>query len=388
MEITELLAHTTKHKASDLHLSSTHAPVLRINGDMLPLKMKPLAPDEVKAMIYSIMTEKQRADFERDYEIDFSIQFGETLRFRANAFNTINGPAISFRVIPLHVQTLEELHMPEILSRLASLNKGLILVTGPTGSGKSTTLAAMINHININQSRHIITIEDPVEFVHKSNKSLINQRELGSNTMSFSRALKSCLREDPDVILVGEMRDIETIQLALTAAETGHLVLASLHTNSAPKTVDRIVDAFPGADKPLIMSMLASSIEAVISQALIKRADDSGRVAALEIMIATPAIRNLVREGKIPQIYSMIQIGTKVGMRTMKDSVYALLEQGLITKEAAKSVLNVEGESEFFDEIDEDRDNKKSRASGQKSRTTPQVSKRFGGQTENPEGGF
>lgn len=346
MEIIELLYHTKKNGASDLHISSNHPPVMRINGDIIHLKLDLMSPDTVKSLIYSVMTENQRADFERDYELDFAIQFGEDLRFRVNAFNTVGGPAAAFRNIPDHIKSLKELEMPDILARLSMLSKGLILVTGPTGSGKSTTLAAMINHINENLPKHILTIEDPVEFIHKSKKALINQRELGSSTISFGRALKSALREDPDVILVGELRDLETIQLALTAAETGHLVLGTLHTNSAAKTIDRIIDAFPAQNKSLIMSMLGSTLEAVIAQTLIKKADNSGRVAALEILLGTPAIKNLVREGKVPQMYSLIQIGQKIGMRTMKDSVADLLEKRIITQEAARAALNLEGEAD------------------------------------------
>lgn len=346
MEITELLIHTKKNNSSDLHLASMHPPVMRIHGEMLPLKTDKLTPDDVKSLLYAVMTENQRADYERDMELDFAIQFGDDLRFRVNAFNTISGPSAVFRNIPTKVLTLEELNMPEVLKKMSMLKKGLILVTGPTGSGKSTTLAAMVDHVNSNSAKHILTVEDPVEFVHKSKKSLVNQRELGSNTVSFSRALKSALREDPDVILVGELRDLETIQLALTAAETGHLVMGTLHTSSAAKTIDRIIDVFPGADKALIRSMLAGSLEGVIAQTLLKTSDNKGRVAALEILIGTPAVRNLVREGKVPQIYSLLQIGSKMGMRTMKDSVYALLEKGVITNEVAKSTLNMTEENQ------------------------------------------
>jgi twitching motility protein PilT len=344
MEISELLIHTKKNKASDLHISSLHPPVMRINGDMMPLKTEKLSPEDVKNLLFAVMTESQRADYERDYEIDFAIQFGEDLRFRVNAFTTVAGPAATFRSISTKMSTLDELGMPDILKKVSMLTKGLVLVTGPTGSGKSTTLAAMIDYINDHAAKHILTIEDPVEFVHKSKRCLVNQRELGSNTISFARALKSALREDPDVILVGELRDLETIQLALTAAETGHLVMGTLHTSSAAKTIDRIIDVFPGQDKALIRSMLSGSLEAVVAQRLIKTADDKGRVAGLEILLGTPAVRNLVREGKVPQIYSLLQIGTKLGMRTMKDSVYALLEKGVITAEAAKSALNLQEE--------------------------------------------
>ena len=341
MEITELLLHTNRNNASDLHLSPNNPPLMRINGSIHSLKTNALTADDIKGMLYSIMTEQQRAEYEREMELDFAIQFGEDLRFRVNAFTTLTGPTAAFRSIPTKILTFEDLGTPDVVRKLSSLHKGMILVTGPTGSGKSTTLAAMVDYINTNFSKHILTIEDPVEFVHESKKSLVNQRELGSNTISFARALKSSLREDPDVILVGEMRDLETIQLALTAAETGHLVLGTLHTNSAAKTVDRIIDAFPSGDKSLIMSMLSTSLEGVISQTLIKTKDGKGRVAALEILLGTPAVRNLIREGKMPQIYSLMQVGSKMGMRTMKDSVYGLLEKGLIDMDAAKSVLNV-----------------------------------------------
>lgn len=338
-EITDLLALTQKNKASDLHLSSHRPPVLRLNGEMLTMQADPIPPSDVKAMIYSIMTENQRSVYEKDLEIDFAISFGEDSRFRVNAFNTISGPAAVFRCIPSKVLTLETLGAPDIFASLTKLHKGIVLVTGPTGSGKSTTLAAMVDHINCHQRRHIITIEDPVEFVHSSKHSQINQREVGSHTHSFARALRSALREDPDVILVGEMRDLETIQLALTAAETGHLVMGTLHTNTAPKTIDRIIDVFPASDKEMIRSMLSGSIEAVIAQTLLKKKDNSGRVAAYEIMLGTPAVRNLIREGKIPQLSSLIQIGSKQGMRTMRDSVNELVDDGVITAETAKAYL-------------------------------------------------
>jgi len=339
MEITDLLISTQKNNASDLHLSTLNPPIMRVHGEMIPYKGARLSADEIKKMLYSIMTEQQQSDYERDLELDFAISFGNNLRFRVNAFNTLYGPAAVLRSIPNHIQSLEELGAPEILKKLCTLQKGLILVTGPTGSGKSTTLAAMVDYINNNNAKHIITIEDPVEFVHASKKSLINQREVGKNTRSFAKALKSALREDPDVILVGELRDIETIQLALTAAETGHLVLGTLHTNSAPKTIDRIIDVFPANDKEMVRAMLSVSLEAVITQALLKR-KDSGRVAAHEIMLGTGAVRNLIREGKVPQLNSLIQMGSKLGMRTMKESVYELLDGGIITEATARGLLN------------------------------------------------
>ena len=338
MEITDLLVFTQKNKASDLHLSTSNPPILRIHGDMMPYNSPALTVDDIKRMLYSIMTEQQRAEYERDYEIDFAISFGEDMRFRVNAFNTLNGPAAVLRVIPSRIVPLDELGAPEILKKLSGLHKGLVLVTGPTGSGKSTTLAAMVDYINDKEAKHIITIEDPVEFVHSSKKSLINQREVGRNTKSFAKALRSALREDPDVVLVGELRDIETIQLALTAAETGHLVMGTLHTNSAPKTIDRIIDVFPANDKEMVRAMLSVSLEAVITQALLKR-KDGGRVAAHEIMLGTPAVRNLIREGKVPQLYSLMQIGSKVGMCTMKDSVHTLLDDGVVTEQVARALL-------------------------------------------------
>ncbi len=339
MDITELLSFSKRNNASDLHLSASNPPLVRIHGDMLPMKTPPLNDEQVKQLLYSIMTEQQRAIFEREFEIDFAVSFGENMRFRVNVFNTINGPAAVLRDIPTRVLTLDEISAPDVLKRLASLNKGLVLVTGPTGSGKSTTLAAMADYINANFNHHILTVEDPVEFVHTSQRSLVNQREVGGSTKSFAQALKSALREDPDIILVGEMRDLETIQLALTAAETGHLVMGTLHTNSAPKTIDRIIDVFPANDKEMIRSMLSASLEAVVTQTLMKRADGKGRIAAHEILLGTGAVRNLIREGKIPQLYSLMQMGSKSGMQTMKDSVYRLVNDGLVTDVAAKAAL-------------------------------------------------
>lgn len=339
MEIIDLLAAAQKSGSSDIHIATGNRPILRTSGDMHPIGSTVLDASMVKDMLYSIMTEQQRADYERELEIDFAISFGDNLRFRVNAFNTLPGPSAVLRSIPTKILTLEQLGTPEVLKRLTKLHKGLILVTGATGSGKSTTLAGMVNHINENEAKHILTIEDPVEFVHKSKKSLVNHREVGSHTKSFSRALKSALREDPDVILVGEMRDIETIQLAITAAETGHLVMGTLHTNSAPKTIDRIIDVFPAAEKEMIRAMLSVSLEAVITQSLVKRADGQGRTAVHEILLGTPAVRNLIRENKIPQLYSMMQTGSKLGMMTMKDRALELVGQGVITAEAARSLL-------------------------------------------------
>lgn len=340
MNINELLAFTVKNKASDLHLTVGSPPMVRIHGDMVQLRVNPLSNDDIIKMLYSIMSEKQRIEYEKELEIDFAIQLASEGRFRVNAFTTVYGSAAAMRSIPSEIKTLQQLKLPLVIESLLSRTKGLILVTGPTGSGKSTTLAAMINHINESQSKHIITIEDPVEFIHKRKSCLINQREVGSSTRSFARALKSALREDPDVILVGEMRDIETISLALTASETGHLVFGTLHTSSAAKTIDRIIDAFSEGDKPMARTMLASSLEAIITQLLVKVSDDSGRLAVNEILIANPAIRNLIRDSQIPQINSIMQISSKIGMQVMKDSVFRLLKDGLITKESARAALN------------------------------------------------
>ncbi|MFZ4541182.1 MAG: type IV pilus twitching motility protein PilT [Rickettsiales bacterium] len=339
MEITDLLIATHKNKASDLHISTRNPPIMRVNGDMLPLDMPALDGEEVKRMLFSIMTDQQRSDYEQELELDFSISFASDMRFRVNTFNTIYGAAAVFRTIPTKILTLEALNTPEVLKRLCHLHKGLILVTGPTGSGKSTTLAAMVDYINCNFNKHILTVEDPVEFVHTPRRSLVNQREVGGSTKSFAKALKSALREDPDVILVGELRDLETIQLAMTAAETGHLVLGTLHTSSAAKTVDRIIDVFPSDDKEMVRAMLSVSLEAVIAQTLVKRADGKGRVAAHEIMLGTPAIRNLIREAKVPQITSMIQMGSKVGMVLMRDSLNRLYENGDISSDTLRELL-------------------------------------------------
>ena len=339
MEITDLLTATHQNKASDLHLSTRNPPIMRLNGDMRTLDMPPLTSDQIKNMLYTIMTEQQRSAYERDLEIDFSITFSEDMRFRVNAFNTIYGAAAVFRTIPTKILSLETLKAPEVLRKLCHLHKGLILVTGPTGSGKSTTLAAMVDYINHNFNKHILTVEDPVEFVHVSRRCLVTQREVGASTQSFAKALKSALREDPDVILVGEMRDLETIQLAMTAAETGHLVMGTLHTSSAAKTVDRIIDVFPAEDKEMVRAMLSVSLEAVIAQTLVKTVDGKGRAAAHEIMVGTPAIRNLIREAKIPQITSMIQMGSKLGMTLMRDSLNRLYEAGTISAETLRDSL-------------------------------------------------
>ncbi|MBY0511327.1 MAG: type IV pilus twitching motility protein PilT [Rhodospirillaceae bacterium] len=339
MEITELLAFAQQNKASDLHLIGGKEPMARIDGGLRPIKTGDLSADTVKNMIYSIMTEEQRSEYEAEKEIDFAIAFGAESRFRVNAYNTVSGPAAAFREIPTKIPNLEQLNAPPIFKQFAEIERGLVLVTGPTGSGKSTTLAAMINHMNETSDMHILTVEDPVEFVHPKKRALINHREVGRHTKSFSRALKSALREDPDVILVGEMRDHETISLALTAAETGHLVMGTLHTSSAAKTVDRIIDVFPAGDKEMVRSMIAGSLQAVISQVLLKK-KGGGRVAAHEILTGTSAVRNLIRENKVPQIYSMIQVGQRYGMQTMDDSIKRSVEAGLVDSAVAAEMLS------------------------------------------------
>ena len=337
MDLTELLAFVVKNKASDLHLSSGLPPMIRVHGDVRRINVPPMEHKEVHAMIYDIMSDGQRKFYEENLECDFSFAVPNLARFRVNAFVQQRGAAAVMRTIPTKILSLEELKAPKIFADIADQPRGLVLVTGPTGSGKSTTLAAMINHINENEYGHILTIEDPIEFVHESKKCLINQREVGPHTLSFANALRSALREDPDVILVGEMRDLETIRLALTGAETGHLVFGTLHTSSAAKTIDRIVDVFPAAEKEMVRAMLSESIRAVISQTLLKNKDGSGRVAAHEIMIGTPAIRNLIRENKIAQMYSSIQTGRQVGMQTLDQNLSDLVKRGVVNMAEARS---------------------------------------------------
>src|SRR3990172_3832661 len=309
MDIAELLAFTFKQGASDLHLSAGLPPLIRVDGDVKRINVDPLDDRAVHNMIYDIMSDKQQKDFEEFLETDFSFELPNIARFRVNAFNQQRGPGAVFRTIPSKVLSLEQLNAPEIFKKICDQPRGLVLVTGPTGSGKSTTLAAMINHINENQHEHILTVEDPIEFVHTSKNCLVNQREIGRDTLGFNNALRAALREDPDIIMVGEMRDLETIRLALTGAETGHLVFGTLHTSSAAKTIDRIIDVFPADEKEMVRAMLSESLRAVISQSLLKTKDGSGRVAAHEIMIGTPAINNLIREAKVAQMYSAIQTG-------------------------------------------------------------------------------
>ena len=336
MDLTQLLAFTMQNDASDLHLSAGSPPIIRVSGLLKRVKADPLSSDDIRTMLYSVMTEDQRAEYEKNMEIDFAIALGEKARFRVNGFTSRLGASAVFRTIPTEVPTMEQLGLPPVMRRFSELEKGIILVTGPTGSGKSTTLASMINHINLTMSKHILTIEDPVEFFHVSKKSLVNHREVGTDTSSFARALKSALREDPDVILVGEMRDYETISLALTAAETGHLVFATLHSNSASKTIDRVIDVFPTGDKEMVRAMLASSLQGVVAQTLVRRADGQGRVGAFEILVGTNAVRNLIRENQIPQMYSMMQTGARYGMITMQDAIADLFEAGIIDKEEAR----------------------------------------------------
>ncbi|MEH6617499.1 MAG: type IV pilus twitching motility protein PilT [Porticoccus sp.] len=340
MDITELLAFSVKQGSSDLHLSAGLPPMIRIDGDMRRVNLPPMEHKEVHSLIYEIMNDKQRRDYEEFLETDFSFEVPGVARFRVNAFNQNRGAAAVFRTIPSRVLTLEDLGFGQIFRDLSMLPRGLVLVTGPTGSGKSTTLAAMVDYVNENRYQHILTIEDPIEFVHESKKCLVNQREVHRDTHGFSEALRSALREDPDIILVGEMRDLETIRLALTAAETGHLVFGTLHTTSAAKTIDRIVDVFPGQEKSMVRSMLSESLQAVIAQTLMKKIG-GGRIAAHEVMVGTPAIRNLIREDKIAQMYSSIQTGASHGMQTMDQNLLRLVQQKVITRETAQEKAKI-----------------------------------------------
>ena len=338
MEISELLAFSVKNKASDLHLSAGMPPMIRVHGDIRRINLPALDNTATRAMIYDVMSDAQRKHYEAQLETDFSFELPGLARFRVNAFTQERGAGAVFRTIPSQVLTLEELEAPRIFKDISDQPRGIVLVTGPTGSGKSTTLAAMIDHVNDTMFGHILTIEDPIEFVHKSKKCLINQREVGPHTHGFSEALRSALCEDPDIILVGELRDLETIRLALTGAETGHLVFATLHTSSAAKTIDRIVDVFPAAEKDMVRSMLSESLRAVISQSLLKRKDGAGRVAAHEIMIGTPAIRNLIRENKVAQMYSSIQTGMSIGMQTLDQALTELVKRNVVASADARAV--------------------------------------------------
>lgn len=335
VDVAQLLSFTVKNNASDLHLSGGVPPMIRVDGDIKRINMPALTHKDVNSMVYDIMNDKQRKDFEEFLETDFSFDVPGVARFRVNAFNQNRGAGAVFRTIPSKVLSMEDLGMGDVFKKVSDVPRGLVLVTGPTGSGKSTTLAAMLDYLNCTKYQHVLTIEDPIEFVHESKKCLVNQREVHRDTLGFAEALRSALREDPDIILVGEMRDLETIRLALTAAETGHLVFGTLHTTSAAKTIDRVVDVFPAEEKSMVRSMLSESLTAVISQTLLKKIG-GGRVAAHEIMIGTPAIRNLIREDKVAQMYSAIQTGGNLGMQTLDMCLKSLVAKGVVSRESAR----------------------------------------------------
>lgn len=357
MDITQLLQFATQQNASDLHISAGEPPMIRIHGDMKRVKVPPLTAEQTHAMIYDIMGDAQRKTFEEKSDADFSMQIGDIARFRVNVFRQNRGIGAVFRKIPTKILGLEELGMPKILADISRKEKGLVLVTGPTGSGKSTTLAGMIDLINSEFEGHILTVEDPIEFVHVSKKCLINQREVGPHTQSFNNALRAALREDPDIILVGEMRDLETIQLALTAAETGHLVFGTLHTSSAPKTVDRVIDVFPPNQQAQIRAMFSESIQAIVTQTLCKKIG-GGRAAALEVMLGTTAVRNLIREGKIHQLPGVIQTSQNVGMQTLEMHLKELVDRNIVSRETA---IEKTGNHDMFKELDETSGGKRAR---------------------------
>jgi twitching motility protein PilT len=341
MDITQLLAFAVKNKASDLHLSAGLPPMIRVHGDVRRINIDALDHKQVHDMVYDIMNDSQRKQYEETLECDFSFEIQGLARFRVNAFNQQRGAGGVFRTIPSKILTLEQINAPQIFSELALRPRGLILVTGPTGSGKSTTLAAMINHLNETEYGHVLTVEDPIEFVHESKKCLVNQREVGPHTLSFNNALRAALREDPDAILVGELRDLETIRLAITAAETGHLVFGTLHTSSAAKTIDRIVDVFPAAEKDMVRAMISESLVGIISQTLCKMKDGKGRIAAHEILLGTPAVRNLIRENKIAQMYSAIQTSQGIGMQTLDQNLTDLVRRNIIAPAEARSKAKI-----------------------------------------------
>lgn len=336
IKLDDLLRFTQQQNASDLHLSSGLPPMIRIDGDIKRLNLPALENQDLRNLIFEIMTDAQMKSFEETWEADFSTEIHGVARFRVNVFNQNRGIAVVFRTIPSKVLSLADLKAPEKFVDIINVPRGLVLVTGPTGSGKSTTLAAMLDHINDNRHEHILTIEDPIEFVHESKKCLVNQREVHRDTQSFSNALRAALREDPDIILVGELRDLETIRLALTAAETGHLVFGTLHTSSAPKTIDRIIDVFPGNEKQLVRSMLSESLRAVIAQTLLKKIG-GGRIAAHEVLVGTSAVKNLIREDKVAQIYSMMQTGAQYGMQTLDQNLSYLVKSGQVDRMAAQA---------------------------------------------------
>ncbi len=337
--VDEILRQMTVREASDLHLTSGSAPYFRVHGEMVKLNYKELTPDLCQALLFEVLTEKQRDSLIEDWDLDCSYSLKGVGRFRVNAFRQRHGLGAVFRRIPENIQTVQELGLPSSLVNLLDVSEGLILVTGPTGSGKSTTLASLIHTINTERKAHIITIEDPIEFVHHNKSSLINQREVSSHTKSFHDALRAALREDPDVILVGEMRDLETISLALTAAETGHLVLATLHTNSATKTVDRIIDVFPEAQQAGIRVMLSESLRGIIAQSLVLRADGEGRVPVVEVLVNVPAVANLIREGKTFQIHSSMQTGQVHGMTTFENAIHEMVRKGIVSRQEGQDFL-------------------------------------------------